>query len=86
LAVVRYLAATPARLLSISIDDALGMLNEPNLPGTFREHPNWRRRLPVSLEELAQDRRLRAIAEALDRSGRSFFGQPPAPDRFSIST
>jgi 4-alpha-glucanotransferase len=69
LAVVSYLAATPTRLLAISLEDALGLLNEPNLPGTFREHPNWRRRVPVSLEDLGS--RLQPLAEVLDRAGRS---------------
>jgi 4-alpha-glucanotransferase len=35
------------------------------VPGTTREHPNWRRRLSVSLEQWKREPRLRAIAAAL---------------------
>jgi 4-alpha-glucanotransferase len=31
----------------------LGVIDQPNIPGTVDEHPNWRRRLPVALEEMA---------------------------------
>ena len=44
LAVHRFLAATPCRLLSVQIDDALGDREQANLPGTIDEHPNWRRK------------------------------------------
>ena len=29
------------------------MVDQPNIPGTVDEHPNWRRRLPVSIEHIA---------------------------------
>ena len=35
-------------LLVISIEDVLGLREQINLPGTINEHPNWRRRLPVT--------------------------------------
>jgi 4-alpha-glucanotransferase len=31
----------------------LGLIEQPNIPGTVNEHPNWRRRLPLALDELA---------------------------------
>jgi 4-alpha-glucanotransferase len=30
----------------LPIEDILGQEEQPNLPGTVDEHPNWRRRLP----------------------------------------
>jgi 4-alpha-glucanotransferase len=27
--------------------------DQPNIPGTIDEHPNWRQRLPVALEQIA---------------------------------
>jgi 4-alpha-glucanotransferase len=68
--VLKYLAATPSRLLIISIEDALGLKDQPNVPGTVDEHPNWRLRLPVLLEDLAGDERLRGVAEILAAHGR----------------
>jgi 4-alpha-glucanotransferase len=28
------------------VEDVLGLAEQPNLPNTVDEHPNWRRRLP----------------------------------------
>ena len=70
-AVAKYLAATPTRLVVISMEDALGVVEQPNLPGTVHEHPNWRRRLPVSLEDLGDHPRLRTIGHIMIEAGRA---------------
>jgi 4-alpha-glucanotransferase len=69
--VAQWLARTPSRLLVISAEDVLGVREQPNIPGTIDEHPNWRRKLPCNLEDLAADEHLRAIADALAAEGRS---------------
>jgi 4-alpha-glucanotransferase len=69
-AVAVFLAATPTRLLSIAVEDVLGVKDQPNVPGTINEHPNWRRRWPVRLDELRDDQRLARIAATLSRAGR----------------
>jgi len=51
-AVLTFLARTRSRLLAISLEDLLGVLDQPNVPGTVFEHPNWRRRLPRALDEI----------------------------------
>ncbi|WP_255542629.1 4-alpha-glucanotransferase [Azospirillum sp. INR13] len=62
-AVHAYLAHTPSRIVMVQIEDALADDEQPNLPGTVDQHPNWRRRLPRMLEELeADDDLLRIIA------------------------
>jgi 4-alpha-glucanotransferase len=33
----------------------MGLEDQPNLPGTLDEHPNWRRRLPLAVEALPDD-------------------------------
>jgi 4-alpha-glucanotransferase len=66
-----FLAATPTRLVSISIEDVLGLEDQVNIPGTVTEHPNWRRRWPVLLEELSSDQRMRRIAATFSRAGRA---------------
>ena len=38
----RFLARTPCRLVAASLYDVLGELAQPNLPGTTDEYPNWR--------------------------------------------
>ena len=51
--VVKFLARTRSRLLAISLEDLLGVIDQPNIPGTVDEHPNWRRRLPVTVDQIA---------------------------------
>ena len=51
-AVAGFLARTRSRLLAISLEDLLGVIDQPNIPGTVNEHPNWRRRLPVAIDEI----------------------------------
>jgi 4-alpha-glucanotransferase len=52
-AVAAFLARTPSRLLAISLEDLLGVIDQPNIPGTVNEHPNWRQRLPIALDGIA---------------------------------
>ena len=59
-----YAAASPAPLALLPAEDALGLEEQPNLPGTVDEHPNWRRRLPAEADTPALAARLRAFAAA----------------------
>jgi 4-alpha-glucanotransferase len=49
----------------VQLEDGLGEVEAPNLPGTVDEHPNWRRRLTVPVEELFLDPRMRRVVEAV---------------------
>lgn len=51
-AAVKFIAATPSRLALLPLEDALASEEQPNLPGTIDEHPNWRRRYPGDAGEL----------------------------------
>jgi 4-alpha-glucanotransferase len=37
------------------VEDLLARSEQPNLPGTVDEHPNWRRRLPLSADTIMHD-------------------------------
>ncbi|GAC1631229.1 MAG: hypothetical protein NVS4B4_13310 [Bradyrhizobium sp.] len=52
-AIAGFLARTRSRLLAISLDDLLGVIDQPNIPGTVNEHPNWRQRLPLAIDAIA---------------------------------
>jgi 4-alpha-glucanotransferase len=70
-AVPAHLGATATALAILPVEDALGEAEQPNLPGTVEEHPNWRRRLPGAaatlLDAPGPARRLAAFARARRR-------------------
>jgi len=51
-AAVAFTAQSPAPLALIPIEDVLGLADQPNVPGTVDEHPNWRRRLAQPASEV----------------------------------
>jgi len=58
----RFLASTPAPLVALQAEDICGVREQPNLPGTVHEYPNWRRRLPLPASALATAAPLREAA------------------------
>jgi len=46
------LAKAASRMFAVQIEDLAGKLEQANLPGTVDEHPNWRRKLPITLDEI----------------------------------
>lgn len=65
IALHRFIARTPSRLVSASADDLCGALDQVNIPGTVNEHPNWRRKLRVALEDIAAHPLFAAVTAAL---------------------
>jgi 4-alpha-glucanotransferase len=61
------LARTPCLLAAASLDDVVGAVRRPNMPGTVDSYPNWSIPLPVPLDDLPGDERLRRHVEALSR-------------------
>ncbi|RFU48796.1 4-alpha-glucanotransferase [Paraburkholderia sp. DHOC27] len=47
-----FVAATPSPLVTYPLEDLLALEDQPNLPGSIDEHPNWRRRLALPVDEL----------------------------------
>ena len=66
----RVLATAPCMVLAAGLDDVLGVVDRPNMPGTTDEWPNWRLPLPCPLEDLMADERVRRVAAALRRPQR----------------
>jgi 4-alpha-glucanotransferase len=62
--IARFLARTRSRLMVISLEDLLGVIDQPNIPGTVDEHPNWRQRLPVAVEDIAASIDVHALKHA----------------------
>lgn len=71
-AAYRFLARSRSRFVLVQLDDALGETEQVNLPGTFAEYPNWRRKVGVSLGTIAADARIARLAgEVRERVGGS---------------
>jgi 4-alpha-glucanotransferase len=63
-----FVLATPCALAIVNQEDLTGETEQQNLPASTWQHPNWRRKMKVAVEELgpiAEDLRRR-----LERSGR----------------
>ncbi|MHB1402539.1 MAG: malto-oligosyltrehalose synthase [Thiobacillus sp.] len=65
-AVYTYLARAPSKLLLVQLEDAFGVHEQPNLPGTVEPvYPNWRLKTPLNLEAWHDSPWLQAILPAL---------------------
>jgi 4-alpha-glucanotransferase len=79
LAVHRRLAEAPSAVIAATLDDALGVEERPNLPGTTSDRRgNWALALPATLEEMRVDPRLPELAGILARPPAPGGGGPPA--------
>ncbi len=65
------LARAGSALVAVQLDDALGAVEQQNLPGTSDEHPNWRRRAAAPVERLADDPRLARLGRMMSNAGRA---------------
>ncbi len=52
---VAFIAKSRSPLALVPLEDICGLSEQPNLPGTIEEHPNWRRRLTMPAEDLLKE-------------------------------
>ncbi len=64
------LAQSHSRLVAVQAENALHMADQPNLPGTIDEFPNWRQRLPVTAQALGRHETVTHIAQIMRNNGR----------------
>lgn len=64
------LAASPATMVAVSSDDIFEIAQAPNLPGTIHEHPNWRRRHGIKVEDFSHHDKLKNIGNLMCNAGR----------------
>lgn len=50
---LEQLAASPARMILINLEDLWGETEPQNVPGTHDERPNWRRKARYSFEDFS---------------------------------
>jgi 4-alpha-glucanotransferase len=53
--VLEYLARSRAALMEVRLEEIFGAPEQQNLPGTTTQYPNWRRKLPLTLEEMRRN-------------------------------
>ncbi len=63
-----FLLSTPCVLAVINQEDLTGETEQQNLPGSTWQHPNWRRKMKIQVENFAQIES--RLAEAITHSGR----------------
>jgi 4-alpha-glucanotransferase len=45
-AALDFVGCTPCEMAIVPMEDILNLQEQPNIPGTIHEHPNWQRRFP----------------------------------------
>ncbi len=73
-AAARHVGGAACEMVVLPIEDALALPEQPNLPGTLDQHPNWRRRLPgpagALLDTPVVAARLAGLADARKQPGK----------------
>jgi 4-alpha-glucanotransferase len=76
------LASAPSRIITATLEDAIGVAERPNMPATTDEWPNWSIALPLPLESLEQSATATRLARILSK-GRP---RPTRPRRAQTRT
>ena len=66
-----HLGLAASTLALLPIEDALGLAEQPNLPGTTDQHPNWRRRLAAPAEVMINAPEVAARLAAINKARRA---------------
>jgi 4-alpha-glucanotransferase len=75
----RYLAKAPSRLLIVQVEDLLGELETPNLPGASEAaYPSWRIKLNRLLDSWLKDPEVIRFARMVGRARRESPGGRPS--------
>jgi 4-alpha-glucanotransferase len=64
------IARSNAMLAAVQLDDLCGETTPVNIPGTYREYPNWRRKLSLTLEDIEAHQRWAQLADLMRAAGR----------------
>ena len=67
LAMLRFVAAAPCPLALFPIEDLAGDAEQPNLPDSREDHPNWRRRMAAAVDHFFDDPDVQARLAAIEQ-------------------
>ena len=65
------MANCPVAMISVQLDDVLAEIEAQNLPGTIDEHPNWRRRCRIKIDELTAEADFNQVCQFMGSAERS---------------
>lgn len=68
-ACLKYLGRSQAEMVLVNLEDLWGETDPQNVPGTWRERPNWRRRARLTLEEFTASPEVRDTLRGIIPSG-----------------
>ncbi len=71
------LARAASDMVAVSLDDIFGVREQQNVPGTVDEEPNWRRRAPIAVEEMAASDIIMRIGRIMRDAGRGAVEEKP---------
>ncbi|MEO5732403.1 MAG: 4-alpha-glucanotransferase [Rubrivivax sp.] len=80
LAVHRFIARTPSVLVTVQLEDLIGSQQQPNLPGTTDQYPNWRIRMPMTVSDIGRSAHFQSLTAAM-RQERPAASAPPETQR-----
>lgn len=63
---LRHVARSNCELALLPVEDVIGTVEQPNVPGTTNEHPNWQRRLSFDAEQFFTDPDIAARIDMLN--------------------
>jgi 4-alpha-glucanotransferase len=67
-AIHQFLGKTASALVTVQLEDMIGILEPVNIPGTSREYSNWTRRMTQSAREIFARPEVIALAAAMSAS------------------
>ncbi len=71
----KHMSTGSSALLSLQLEDWLEMDKPVNIPGTFNEYPNWKRKLTQNIEQIFSRPDLQALARDLTQARKQASGQ-----------
>jgi 4-alpha-glucanotransferase len=74
-AMQQHMASGSSALLSLQLEDWLEMEKPVNVPGTFMEYPNWRRKLSHNLEDIFSRQDIIELARSLTQRRKQLSNQ-----------
>jgi 4-alpha-glucanotransferase len=79
-AAIAHVAAASSQLRIVPLEDLIGAREQPNMPGTIHEHPNWRQRMPARVDDLLKRPDVAARVKCLsEKAGACGIDAGPAP-------